>query len=301
MELLEDREVLEHCEFLQDVDEDDIDDEDEELSTIFDIVEGGFPDFLLQDSSSHMNLPRKVQKAVQKEWSILQKGLPVNEIWVKASQTKVNVMRAMVKGPQLTPYHDGLFCFDILFDENYPSVPPKVHYHSYGYRLNPNLYEEGKICLSLLNTWDSEENSERWSKTSSALQVLVSIQALVLNDKPYYNEAGYERQRGTEGGIRNSAMYSENAYLLNLKTMVQTIKRPPIGFEALVRAHFKSRRAAILKGIAAYLEGAPVGSYCDDPDVKHTKHDTHNVKPTKGFLLSLEAIQETVKTAFQKI
>ena len=281
--------------------EDDIDDEDEELSTIFDIVEGGFPDFLLQDSSSHMNLPRKVQKAVQKEWSILQKGLPVNEIWVKASQTKVNVMRAMVKGPQLTPYHDGLFCFDILFDENYPSVPPKVHYHSYGYRLNPNLYEEGKICLSLLNTWDSEENSERWSKTSSALQVLVSIQALVLNDKPYYNEAGYERQRGTEGGIRNSAMYSENAYLLNLKTMVQTIKRPPIGFEALVRAHFKSRRAAILKGIAAYLEGAPVGSYCDDPDVKHTKHDTHNVKPTKGFLLSLEAIQETVKTAFQKI
>ena len=55
-----------------------------------------------------------------------------------------------------------------------------------------------------------------------------------------------------------------------------------------------------MKGIAAYLEGAPVGSYCDDPDVKHTKHDTHNVKPTKGFLLSLEAIQETVKTAFQK-
>jgi ubiquitin-conjugating enzyme E2 O len=283
-------------------DENNINDEDEEaLSTSFDVVDGGFSDFLLRDSSSQMNLPRQVQKAVQKEWSILHKGLPANEIWVKSSQAKMNVLRAMIKGPSLTPYHDGLFCFDILFDENYPSVPPKVHYHSYGYRLNPNLYKEGKVCLSLLNTWDSEENSERWSSSSSALQVLVSLQALVLNDKPYYNEAGYEKQRGTEEGIRNSAMYSENAYLLNLKTMIQTIKRPPVGFEALVRAHFKSRRASILKSIAAYLEGAPVGSYCDDPNVQHTKHDTHNVKPTKGFLLSLQGLQETVRTAFRKI
>jgi ubiquitin-protein ligase len=284
------------------VDESDIDEEDEEeLSTSFDIVDQGFSDFLLTDSSSQVNLPRKVQKAVQKEWSILQKGLPSNEIWVRSSATKVNVLRAMIKGPPLTPYHDGLFCFDFLFDEDYPSVPPKVHYHSYGYRLNPNLYEEGKVCLSLLNTWDSEENSERWSSSSSALQVLVSIQALVLNDKPYYNEAGYERQRGTEEGIRNSAIYSENAYLLSLKTMIQTLKRPPSGFEALVRAHFKGRRASILKGIAAYLEGAPVGSYCDDPNVKHTKHDTHNVKPTKGFLLSLQSLQETVKTALRTL
>jgi ubiquitin-protein ligase len=282
--------------------ESDIDEKDEEeLSTSFDIVDQGFSDFLLTDSSSQVNLPRKVQKAVQKEWSILQKGLPSNEIWVRSSATKANVLRAMIKGPPLTPYHDGLFCFDILFDEDYPSVPPKVHYHSYGYRLNPNLYEEGKVCLSLLNTWDSEENSERWSSSSSALQVLVSIQALVLNDKPYYNEAGYERQRGTEEGIRNSAVYSENAYLLSLKTMIQTVKRPPSGFEALVRAHFKDRRASILKGIAAYLEGAPVGSYCDDPNVKHTKHDTHNVKPTKGFLLSLQSLQETVKTALRTL
>ena len=284
------------------VDESDIDEEDEEeLSTSFDIVDQGFSDFLLTDSSSQVNLPRKVQKAVQKEWSILQKGLPSNEIWVRSSATQVNVLRAMIKGPPLTPYHDGLFCFDFLFDEDYPSVPPKVHYHSYGYRLNPNLYEEGKVCLSLLNTWDSEENSERWSSSSSALQVLVSIQALVLNDKPYYNEAGYERQRGTEEGIRNSAIYSENAYLLSLKTMIQTLKRPPSGFEALVQAHFKGRRASILKGIAAYLEGAPVGSYCDDPNVKHTKHDTHNVKPTKGFLLSLQSLQETVKTALRTL
>ena len=32
------------------------------------------------------------------------------------------------------------------------------------------------------------------------LQVLVSIQGLVLVDKPYYNEAGYEKQVGSEEG-----------------------------------------------------------------------------------------------------
>ena len=57
-------------------DENNINDEDEEaLSTSFDVVDGGFSDFLLRDSSSQMNLPRQVQKAVQKEWSILHKEL----------------------------------------------------------------------------------------------------------------------------------------------------------------------------------------------------------------------------------
>jgi hypothetical protein len=30
------------------------------------------------------------------------------------------------------------------------------------------------------------------------LQVIVSIQGLILVDEPYYNEAGYEKQRGKE-------------------------------------------------------------------------------------------------------
>ena len=75
-----------------------------------------------------------------------------------------------------------------------------VYYHSGGLRLNPNLYESGKVCLSLLNTWTGKTN-EVWNPTSSnVLHILVSIQGLVLNAKPYFNEPGYEKQNGSVEG-----------------------------------------------------------------------------------------------------
>ena len=47
-----------------------------------------------------------------------------------------------------------------------------------------NLYEEGKVCLSILNTW-SGDKSESWSAArSSLLQAFVSIQGLVLVKEP---------------------------------------------------------------------------------------------------------------------
>lgn len=60
------------------------------------------------------------------------------------------------------------------------------YYQSGGWKLNPNLYERGNICLSLLNTWQGRK-SEVWNpKSSSIFQVLLSLQGLVLNAKPYY-------------------------------------------------------------------------------------------------------------------
>lgn len=51
--------------------------------------------------------------------------------------------------------------------------------------VNPNLYEEGKVCLSILGTWAGDK-SESWSPSrSSLLQALVSIQGLVLVKEPY--------------------------------------------------------------------------------------------------------------------
>ncbi|GAU33721.1 hypothetical protein TSUD_52540 [Trifolium subterraneum] len=100
----------------------------------------------------------------------------------------MDLLRAAIIGAEGTPYHDGLFFFDVLFPYDYPNEPPLVHYHSRGLGLNPNLYDTGKVCLSLINTWDCETN-EMWTPgVSTMLQVLVSIQGLILNAKPYFNE-----------------------------------------------------------------------------------------------------------------
>lgn len=49
-------------------------------------------------------------------------------------------------------------------------------------------YENGKICLSLLGTWHSEEKGEAWSTSSTVLQLLVSLMGLVLVKDPFYSK-----------------------------------------------------------------------------------------------------------------
>jgi len=76
-----------------------------------------------------------------------------------------------------------------IYPENYPNTYPKVLLHTTGkdtVRFNPNLYDTGKVCLSLLNTW-SGRDEEKWNpKTSTFLQIMISIQSLILVDEPYF-------------------------------------------------------------------------------------------------------------------
>uniref|UniRef100_A0A0E0BZL0 UBC core domain-containing protein n=2 Tax=Oryza TaxID=4527 RepID=A0A0E0BZL0_9ORYZ len=129
---------------------------------------------VVQDFSDHYyakNSPGKTSKdwvkTIQNEWKLLQKDLP-ESIYVRAYEDRIDLLRAAIVGPAGTPYHDGLFFFDVRFPSEYPQSPPKVHYHSGGLRLNPNLYESGKVCLSLLNTWWGT-GCEKWGKSKSTI------------------------------------------------------------------------------------------------------------------------------------
>jgi hypothetical protein len=59
------------------------------------------------------------------------------------------------------------------------------------------------------------------------LQVLVSIQALVLNAKPYFNEPGYAMHANTPHGERKSLTYNEDTFLLSCRTMLYSLRNPP--------------------------------------------------------------------------
>ena len=99
----------------------------------------------------------------------------------------------MSAGPEGTPYANGCFFFDLHL-HNYPQESPQVQFLTTGngrVRFNPNLYNCGKVCLSLLGTWEGPG----WvSGKSTILQVLVSIQGLILVPDPYYNEPGVHRK-----------------------------------------------------------------------------------------------------------
>ncbi|KAF2748261.1 hypothetical protein M011DRAFT_466675 [Sporormia fimetaria CBS 119925] len=154
-------------------------------------------------------------KKIAQEHKILASSLP-DGILVRTWESRLDLVRVLMIGPSDTPYEYAPFIIDIKLNRTYPEQPPLAFFHSWTHGLgpvNPNLYEDGKICLSLLGTWHADESGEGWNeKTSSLLQVLISIHSLVLVKEPYYNEAGYDVHRQAPETKLSSALYTERAY-----------------------------------------------------------------------------------------
>jgi ubiquitin-protein ligase len=163
-------------------------------------------------------------------------------------------LRAIIAGAPGTPYAFSLFMFDFTIPGDYPHSPPVVHYHSrVDQRLNPNLYVEGKVCLSLLGTWASH-SSEQWQPAhSSLLQVILSIQSIVLNRPfPYFNEPGTEMTEGTDSGTALAKAYNESALLLVGRGFADMLVSPPRGAAGdLVAKHARAAAPRLLSVYAA--------------------------------------------------
>ncbi|XP_068640389.1 probable ubiquitin-conjugating enzyme E2 23 [Aristolochia californica] len=263
----------------------------------FDIAKEPEDHHFLAGGELNMSGGKKWFKKIQQDWSILEKNLP-NDIYVRVYEDRMDLLRAVIVGAYGTPYQDGLFFFDFQLQPEYPQVPPSAYYHSSGLRINPNLYEDGKVCLSLLNTWNGKGN-EVWDPSSSSiLQVLVSLQGLVLNSKPYFNEAGYDKQVGTAEGEKNSLSYNENTFLLNCKTMLYILRRPPKHFEEVVKQHFQTRGPFILKACDEYMKGSLVGSLTTDAcRSERSGEDSNSI----GFKLMLGKLVPRLISALSEV
>jgi len=197
--------------------------------------------------------------AVRREMVVLRKGLsesmsPSAPIIVRTFSSRTDLFRALVAGPPGTPYADVPFFFDVALPPEYPREPPLAHFHAQyvgNERLNPNLYVDGKVCLSLLGTW----SGPTWDpQRSTLLQVLVSLQGLVLVEEPYFNEPGHECDVGTEQGRQASTLYNENARLLALRAALQAAQSPPVGFSEIVASFFSHAGPRLLKDCEEALE-----------------------------------------------
>ena len=200
-------------------------------------------------------------KRIVSEIGSFKSGLPLNydsSIWIRISKTNMCLFTFLISGPKDTPYENGLFLFNAYLPHNYPQAEPNVLLVTTGngsVRFNPNLYNSGKVCLSLLGTWAGQE-SEKWnSKTSTFLQVLISIQSLILIDEPYFNEPGYQNQMSTELGKQSSKLYNNNIKYENIRwAMINQIKNPPSGYEDVIKNHFKLKKNDIINKVNKWVE-----------------------------------------------
>ena len=211
-------------------------------------------------SKKSASLNPKALMRITSEFSSLRKNLPINwdtSIVVRASSDNLNIFSFVITGPKDTPYHNGIYEFHAYFPDNYPNCEPKVLLDTTGnssVRFNPNLYNCGKVCLSLLGTW-SGQDGESWNKdTSTFLQVLISIQSLILVEKPYFNEPGWEREMHTERGKQMNFNYNDNIRYRNLQwAIVDKIKNPAPGFESMIIEHFKFKRQEIIETVECWI------------------------------------------------
>lgn len=223
----------------------------------------------------------------------------------------MDLLSVMIEGPKNTPYEDGMFLFDIQLGKDYPRAPPLCHYISYcSDRLNPNLYEDGKVCVSLLGTWLGRD-SEVWGPNSTLLQVIVSIQGLILVTEPYFNEAGYEKQKGTQQGAENSRMYNEMVILKMLQSTSKMMSNPSEVFREQIVRHFSRCGSAMHDRIRNYMDLSNELNkrQAESPEPHGGDVCCHNngwpefslLPASRGFCLTLIGLLKTFKDKLEKM
>ena len=215
----------------------------EQLSTYI------YPDSPLdQEGLSRMN----------KEIKALTRALPCEPsgaVFVSIDSSNLSRLKVLISGTEDTPYEHGLFLFDIKLDPNYPNSPPKMTIKTTGggtLRFNPNLYDSGYVCLSIINTWGGDPE-EMWNPSYSTLmQVFLSIQALVMNNDVIQKEPGYEHMSTS---CPENQDYAGIVKFGNISyAMIEMLKEPPEEFKEIVLKHFAIKKEKILKTVEKWVE-----------------------------------------------
>ena len=118
-----------------------------------------------------------------------ERSLSLENIYYKHDEENVMKGYALIIGQKNTPYGYGYYFFEFNFPDNYPFSPPVVRYltNDGTMRFNPNLYTNGKVCLSLLNTWSGES----WTSCQTINSILLTL-SIVLCENPLLNEPGIQ-------------------------------------------------------------------------------------------------------------
>lgn len=171
---------------------------------------------------------------------------PIENIFYIPNEDITNIGYAMIIGPKDTPYENGYYFFEFIYPENYPFSPPKVLFktHDGKTRFNPNLYINGYVCLSLLNTWPGE----KWSSCQSLRSILLSLSTL-FNENPLLNEPGISI-KNTNVEPYNNIIHYRNVEVAILKCLnIDDISHHYKPFYQIIKKHFMDTYSSLQQNI----------------------------------------------------
>jgi len=167
---------------------------------------------------------------------------PLYDVFIHFDESDINQMIVMIRG-QDGPYEFCQFLFHIRFSDDYPMSPPIVKFCSSDgrTRLNPNLYIEGKVCLSILGTWQGDP----WTSVMTIKTVILSIMALVMTREPLRNEPGMESSPADKIEI-----YNQIVEYASLNILLNQIQHPSEMFAPLL----KNMKSKFIKDYPSLIE-----------------------------------------------
>ena len=94
---------------------------------------------------------------------------------VKFQETDIKNWDIVLFGPPETIWEGGVFRMKIIFPDSYPQEVPEVKFIDIPF--HPNVYQNGSICLDLLQ--------HNWVSAYDTLAILTSIQSLLVAPNPH--------------------------------------------------------------------------------------------------------------------
>jgi ubiquitin-protein ligase len=114
------------------------------------------------------------------------KNEPIENVTFDIDETNILVWKFTLLGPHESPYEGGIYNGIIKFPENYPHKPPTIKFISKLF--HPNVYPDGKLCISILHegadTTNYEHESERWRPVHNVHTIFISIISLLNDSNP---------------------------------------------------------------------------------------------------------------------
>ena len=105
---------------------------------------------------------------------------PIEFLNIEEPTTDIYKWNFALVAPKDTPWEDEIYSGVIEFPSNYPFSPPVIKFAPGLY--HPNVYKDGKVCISILHEGVDETNyedtSERWSPVQTIQTIFLSIISL---------------------------------------------------------------------------------------------------------------------------
>jgi ubiquitin-protein ligase len=111
-----------------------------------------------------------------------------NDYLVYLNEANTNIVHAIIKSPHESVYRHKFIRLDFNIPHDYPHSPPSVTFiNKDNVRIHPNMYEDGKCCATILNTWPSD--NEKWTSSMGIETILIMFHSF-LDNNPYTYEPG---------------------------------------------------------------------------------------------------------------